>query len=144
MKFLNFISPKKLTSSINFQNFLEKSERQFYIVLSSIKHWHFLVKIQYEFIENSVGYRTINALYFVIANFMNEIQCKHPFSPLFHLFLCNWNKMKHFFCRFQKIFPTPDTHIYLQYFSCPKYYNLLFDAWETKHHNNREEGTSKL
>jgi hypothetical protein len=28
----------------------------------------------------------------------------------------------------------------LQYLDNPKYYNLLFDAWETKYHKNREDG----
>lgn len=42
--------------------------------------------------------------------------------------------------RFQKIFPTPNTYEYLQYLESPRYYNLLFDAWETKYHKNRQEG----
>ena len=34
---------------------------------------------------------------------------------------------------FTRIFPTPDTHKYFKYFENPRYYNLLFDAWETKY-----------
>lgn len=44
------------------------------------------------------------------------------------------------YCRFQKIFPTPSTHQYHQFFEAPRYYNMLLDAWETKYHNNRHEG----
>lgn len=45
---------------------------------------------------------------------------------------------------FEKIFPTITSHQYLQYFDIPRYYNMLFDAWETKHGDNREEGISRL
>ncbi|XP_065216556.1 tubulin monoglutamylase TTLL4-like isoform X2 [Planococcus citri] len=45
---------------------------------------------------------------------------------------------------FQKIFPTPNTHEYLQYFDAPRYYNMLFDAWESAHHSKREEGIELL
>jgi len=34
---------------------------------------------------------------------------------------------------FTRIFPTRDTHKYFKYFDTPRYYNLLFDAWETKY-----------
>jgi len=34
---------------------------------------------------------------------------------------------------FTRIFPTRDTHKYFKYFETPRYYNLLFDAWETKY-----------
>ncbi|GLG94629.1 Tubulin polyglutamylase TTLL4 [Gryllus bimaculatus] len=46
--------------------------------------------------------------------------------------------------RFIRIFPTPDTHLYLEYFESPSYYNRLFDAWETKYHMNRQEGIERL
>ncbi|KYN42127.1 Tubulin polyglutamylase TTLL4 [Trachymyrmex septentrionalis] len=45
---------------------------------------------------------------------------------------------------FEKIFPTATSHQYLQYFDVPRYYNMLFDAWETKYGDNREEGISRL
>ncbi|XP_071570300.1 tubulin monoglutamylase TTLL4 isoform X1 [Temnothorax nylanderi] len=45
---------------------------------------------------------------------------------------------------FEKIFPTTTSHEYLQYFDVPRYYNMLFDAWETKYGDNREEGISRL
>lgn len=41
---------------------------------------------------------------------------------------------------FQKIFPTTETHTYFQYLEGSRYYNMLFDAWETKYHNHRSEG----
>lgn len=46
--------------------------------------------------------------------------------------------------RFEKIFPTSTSYEYLQYFDVPRYYNMLFDAWEAKYGNNREEGISRL
>jgi len=45
---------------------------------------------------------------------------------------------------FEKIFPTTKSHQYLQFFDVPRYYNLLFDAWEKKYGKNREEGISRL
>lgn len=45
-----------------------------------------------------------------------------------------------FFFSFQKIFPTTETHAYFQYLEGSRYYNMLFDAWETKFHNRRSEG----
>uniref|UniRef100_A0A146MB87 Tubulin polyglutamylase TTLL4 n=2 Tax=Lygus hesperus TaxID=30085 RepID=A0A146MB87_LYGHE len=45
---------------------------------------------------------------------------------------------------FQKVFPTPQTHEYFQFFEESRYYNMLFDAWETKYHSNREEGVQLL
>ncbi|XP_026818449.1 tubulin polyglutamylase TTLL4-like [Rhopalosiphum maidis] len=41
---------------------------------------------------------------------------------------------------FQKIFPTTSSFKYHQYFFGFRYYNMLFDAWEYKYGNNREEG----
>ena len=46
--------------------------------------------------------------------------------------------------RFEKIFPTSSSHKYLQYFDIPRYYNMLFDAWEMKYGDNREKGISRL
>lgn len=45
---------------------------------------------------------------------------------------------------FEKIFPTATSYKYLQYFDVPRYYNLLFDAWETKYAENRLEGIMRL
>lgn len=45
---------------------------------------------------------------------------------------------------FQKIFPTKETHDYHQFFEAPRYYNMLFDAWETKQHANRAPGIALL
>ncbi|XP_033364222.1 tubulin polyglutamylase TTLL4-like [Bombus vosnesenskii] len=45
---------------------------------------------------------------------------------------------------FEKIFPTATSYKYLQYFDVPRYYNLLFDAWETKYAENRSEGIMRL
>jgi len=41
---------------------------------------------------------------------------------------------------FQKVFPTSTSFKYHQYFDGSRYYNMLFDAWENKYSNNREEG----
>ncbi|KAL0275035.1 UNVERIFIED_CONTAM: hypothetical protein PYX00_003025 [Menopon gallinae] len=46
--------------------------------------------------------------------------------------------------RFEKVFPTPRTHVYHQYFESPRYYNMMFDAWETKYHKNRADGIKLL
>lgn len=40
----------------------------------------------------------------------------------------------------ERIFPTKTTHHYLNYLSGPRYYNRLFDAWETRYGTNREAG----
>ncbi|XP_050428184.1 uncharacterized protein LOC126838099 isoform X2 [Adelges cooleyi] len=45
---------------------------------------------------------------------------------------------------FQKVFPTTNSHKYHQYFDGPRYYNMLFDAWENKYHDKREEGIALL
>lgn len=42
--------------------------------------------------------------------------------------------------RFLKIFPTTTTHMYHEFFEAPRYYNMMFDAWETKYSENRQEG----
>jgi hypothetical protein len=39
-----------------------------------------------------------------------------------------------------KIFPTPKTYVYHEFFEAPRYYNMMFDAWETKYSENRQEG----
>ncbi|XP_026735766.1 tubulin polyglutamylase TTLL4-like isoform X4 [Trichoplusia ni] len=44
----------------------------------------------------------------------------------------------------QRIFPGPHTHKYLAYLAGPRYYNRLFDAWETRYGNNREPGLELL
>jgi hypothetical protein len=31
--------------------------------------------------------------------------------------------------------------MYHEFFDSPRYYNMLFDAWETKYSENRQEGT---
>lgn len=41
---------------------------------------------------------------------------------------------------FERIFPTKYTHEYFQYMDS-RYYNKLFDAWETKYQDNRQLGT---
>lgn len=46
--------------------------------------------------------------------------------------------------QFEKIFPTADSHHYLQFFDVPRYYNMLFDAWEAKYDENREKGIFRL
>lgn len=46
--------------------------------------------------------------------------------------------------RFEKIFPTATSHEYLQYFDVPRYYNMLFDAWEMKYADNRLNGIMRL
>lgn len=40
---------------------------------------------------------------------------------------------------FERIFPTKYTHDYLQYMEM-RYYNRLFDAWESKYEDNRKPG----
>ncbi|KAI5712289.1 hypothetical protein M8J75_007250 [Diaphorina citri] len=41
---------------------------------------------------------------------------------------------------FIKVFPTTTSHKYFQYFEGPRYYNMLFDAWEYAHHADRSKG----
>ncbi|VVC44640.1 Hypothetical protein CINCED_3A020272 [Cinara cedri] len=45
---------------------------------------------------------------------------------------------------FQKVFPTTSSFKYHQYFNGSRYYNMLFDAWECKYSNKREEGIALL
>ncbi|XP_046748761.1 tubulin monoglutamylase TTLL4-like [Diprion similis] len=45
---------------------------------------------------------------------------------------------------FEKIFPTKTSHDYFQFFDVPRYYNMLFDAWEAKYADNRTEGIARL
>lgn len=45
---------------------------------------------------------------------------------------------------FERIFPTNQTHEYFQFFDNPRYYNMLFDAWETRYHKNRSKGVQLL
>ncbi|XP_043263456.1 tubulin polyglutamylase TTLL4-like [Colletes gigas] len=46
--------------------------------------------------------------------------------------------------KFEKIFPTSESHEYLQFFEVPRYYNMLFDAWEVKYGDDRAKGISRL
>ncbi|XP_023707148.1 tubulin polyglutamylase TTLL4 isoform X2 [Cryptotermes secundus] len=46
--------------------------------------------------------------------------------------------------RFLKIFPTTATHMYHEFFEAPRYYNMMFDAWENKYSGNRQEGIELL
>ncbi|KAK9887917.1 hypothetical protein WA026_000220 [Henosepilachna vigintioctopunctata] len=45
--------------------------------------------------------------------------------------------------KFKRIFPTASTHKLLHFME-PRYYNRLFDAWEAKYENNREQGIQRL
>ncbi|XP_073959548.1 uncharacterized protein isoform X3 [Choristoneura fumiferana] len=44
----------------------------------------------------------------------------------------------------ERIFPTRDTHRYLTYLAGPRYYNRLFDAWESRYALNRPAGLELL
>uniref|UniRef100_A0A2A4K4M1 Tubulin polyglutamylase TTLL4-like n=1 Tax=Heliothis virescens TaxID=7102 RepID=A0A2A4K4M1_HELVI len=44
----------------------------------------------------------------------------------------------------ERIFPAPHTHRYLAFLAGPRYYNRLFDAWETRYGKNREPGLELL
>ncbi|XP_048510211.1 tubulin monoglutamylase TTLL4-like [Athalia rosae] len=46
--------------------------------------------------------------------------------------------------KFQRVFPTPETHKYFRYFEGPRYYNMLLSAWEIAHGNDRQSGIIKL
>lgn len=46
--------------------------------------------------------------------------------------------------RFEKIFPSRKSHKYLPFFEGPRYYNMLFDAWEDKYGPDRETGIARL
>jgi tubulin polyglutamylase TTLL4 len=45
---------------------------------------------------------------------------------------------------FSRIYPTTTTHTYTPYFEMPRYYNMLFDAWETKYQNDRPQAVKRL
>lgn len=45
---------------------------------------------------------------------------------------------------FYRIYPTTSTHTYTPYFELPRYYNMLFDAWETKYHDDRSQAVARL
>lgn len=45
--------------------------------------------------------------------------------------------------RFERIFPTADTHSYFCFMDV-SYYNRLFDAWENSHEKNRKRGTVEI
>lgn len=40
----------------------------------------------------------------------------------------------------ERVFPTRETHKYLAFLAGPRYYNRLFDAWETRYGQNRDPG----
>ncbi|KAJ8711641.1 hypothetical protein PYW08_008595 [Mythimna loreyi] len=44
----------------------------------------------------------------------------------------------------ERIFPTYETHKYLGFLAGPRYYNRLFDAWESRYGRNREPGLELL
>uniref|UniRef100_A0A1A9WDN5 Tubulin polyglutamylase TTLL4 n=1 Tax=Glossina brevipalpis TaxID=37001 RepID=A0A1A9WDN5_9MUSC len=44
----------------------------------------------------------------------------------------------------ERIFPTPNTHVYLSFIDNPRYYNRLLDAWETRYGHCREQGIELL
>ncbi|XP_047537789.1 tubulin monoglutamylase TTLL4-like isoform X8 [Vanessa atalanta] len=44
----------------------------------------------------------------------------------------------------QRVFPTRHSHKYLPYLAGPRYYNRLFDAWETRYADDREPGVELL
>ncbi|XP_045779216.1 tubulin polyglutamylase ttll-4-like isoform X1 [Maniola jurtina] len=44
----------------------------------------------------------------------------------------------------ERVFPTEHSHKYLGYLAGPRYYNRLFDAWETRYCANREPGVELL
>ncbi|XP_046629114.1 tubulin monoglutamylase TTLL4-like [Neodiprion virginianus] len=45
---------------------------------------------------------------------------------------------------FEKIFPTNQSHKYLKYFTKPKYYDMLLDAWEHRYGSCRTLGVRRL
>ncbi|QQP50409.1 Tubulin polyglutamylase TTLL4 [Caligus rogercresseyi] len=46
--------------------------------------------------------------------------------------------------KFERIFPTKDTHSYFRFFDVTRYYNLLLDAWEYKYAGDRSAGNERL
>ncbi|XP_031837150.2 tubulin monoglutamylase TTLL4 [Nomia melanderi] len=46
--------------------------------------------------------------------------------------------------RFEKIFPTCETHRYLEFFDEVRYYDLLLDAWENEYGESRSRGVERL
>ncbi|RVE53358.1 hypothetical protein evm_001928 [Chilo suppressalis] len=44
----------------------------------------------------------------------------------------------------ERVFPTQATHKYLAFLTGPRYYNRLFDAWETRYHHHRQPGLELL
>lgn len=45
---------------------------------------------------------------------------------------------------FERIFPSPSSSHYLNFFECPRYLNILLDQWEQKYWNNRTACVSLL
>lgn len=43
----------------------------------------------------------------------------------------------------ERVFPDAASHKYLPYLAGPRYYNRLFDAWETRYGHNRSSGEFK-
>ena len=46
--------------------------------------------------------------------------------------------------RFEKVFPTCNTHKYFKYFQTSKYYNMLLDSWESTYYKKRGKGVKRL
>lgn len=44
----------------------------------------------------------------------------------------------------ERIFPGPESHVFLKYIEGARYYNRLLDAWETKFGKNRQRGITLL
>ncbi|XP_046630120.1 tubulin polyglutamylase ttll-4-like isoform X2 [Neodiprion virginianus] len=45
---------------------------------------------------------------------------------------------------FEKLFPTATSHLYFQYSNPLRYYNMLFDVWETRHGSGRKNEILRL
>ena len=43
-----------------------------------------------------------------------------------------------------RVYPTTESRRYHKFFEAPRYYNMLFDAWEHKYSNKRKEGRGIL
>ena len=46
--------------------------------------------------------------------------------------------------RTERLFPSPDMQKYFKYFSTPRYFNYLLEAWEQKQIGNRSDGIALL
>ena len=43
-----------------------------------------------------------------------------------------------------RVYPGGECRRYHKFFEAPRYYNMLFDAWETKYGADRKEGKPQL